>query len=499
MALPLLVGLLVGVILGGAIGLLVHLVARSGMRSELRTAELRLADREAALAPLRDELEGAHASCTELEREHARLSEQLEQARRSAADQQEAWQHAQQQLANEFARLSAEALSANNERFLALAGVRLQTAQEAAASDLARRQQAVASLVDPLREQLGRCETELRQLEQTRQGAYRDLLEKVGQLETTHKDLQRETRNLSSALRSPSTRGRWGELQLRKVVEMAGMLQHCDFDVQVSTGSDGDRLRPDMVVHLPGAKHVVVDAKVPLEAFQSALSCDDDDERRLLLNQHARQVRSHIESLAKKEYWRRFDPSPEFVVAFVPGDPLLTAAFEHDAGLIEFAVANHVLPATPTTLISLLWAVAYGWQQDALADNARTVQRLGTELYQRLATLGDHVSRLGRSLGSSVRAYNDAVGSLENRVLVTARRFPELGVLGPTDKEPPGLEQVDLTPRTLQAPELVGTGVPEVIEGPSPAAEPDELAAVSWGGGPDPDLKRRESLRAVED
>ena len=246
-------------------------------------------------------------------------------------------------------------------------------------------------------------------------------------------------------------------MQLRRVVEMAGMVEHCDFEQQVTTdGADG-RQRPDMVVTLPGARHVVVDAKVPLQAFLDANDATDEADRRAQLLAHARQLRAHVDSLSKKAYWEQFDDSPEFVVAFVPGDALLAAALEHDSSLLEHAVSHHVLLATPTTLIALLRTVAHGWQQEALAENAREVQDMGRELYKRLATFGEHMARTGRSLSGAVESYNKAVGSLERNVFPQARRFHELGVVGGADKEMPELDHIDATARGLEAPEFAGS------------------------------------------
>jgi DNA recombination protein RmuC len=260
---------------------------------------------------------------------------------------------------------------------------------------------------------------------------------------------------------------------------MAGMLDHCDFEEQVTSADDPEtgRMRPDMVVRLPGGRNVAVDAKVPMQAFLDANDADDEDTRQAFLSAHGRQLKAHVDALAKKEYWKRIDPSPEFVVLFVPGDPLLTTALEHEPGLMEHAVANHVLLATPTTLIALLRAVAYGWQQDTLADSAREVQRLGAELYQRLSTLGDHIGGVGRGLQSAVAAYNSAVGSLEGRVMVTARKFADMGVVGTGEKELAPLSTVDAVPRVLQAPELVGPpGLPGLVESDDGArAELSEL------------------------
>jgi len=279
-------------------------------------------------------------------------------------------------------------------------------------------------------------------------------------------------------------------MQLRRVVEMAGMVAHCDFDEQVTaTGEDG-RLRPDLVVHLPGGAHVVVDAKVPLDAFLRANEAEDEVTRHAQLVAHARQLRTHIDQLSKREYWRQFDPSPDYVVAFVPGDPLLDAAFEHDGTLLEHAIASRVLITTPTSLIALLRTFAQGWRDEAMAENARVVKDLGTELYDRLRVLGGHFAKMHRSLTSTVEAYNDAVGSLESRVLVTARRFPDLSVVGHDAQEVAELRPVSSTPRMTQAPELAPPpddilepkGIRPVLDVVPGTVEEDELPGMSEVG-----------------
>ncbi len=435
-----LTGLLIGLATGCVLGLLVGLLVRSGQSTRSRTAQARL---EAELARTRQAAEERAATADEVRR----------------------------QLTGEFARLSSEALRRNSDQFLQLADTRLGETHRAAEGDLSRRQEEITRLLAPLVEQLGRYDEGVRRLEVERQGAYTALTEQMRQLTGSHERLERETRNLVTALRSPQTRGRWGELQLRRVVEMAGMLERCDFSEQVTSDGDAGRLRPDMVVHLPGGKNVAVDAKVPLQAFLDANEADDEGVRRAHLAAHGRQVKAHVDALAKKEYWKRVDPSPEFVVAFIPGDPLLTAALEHEPGLMEYAVANHVLLATPTSLIALLRAVAYGWQQESLTENARQVQVLGAQLYERISILGEHMAAVGRNLSGAVTSYNRAVGSLEGRVLVTARRFVELGVVGAGEREPTRPSPVDTVTRPLQAPELVGTeddgasGVPVPVDG----------------------------------
>ncbi len=458
------VGLLVGVAVGATAGAVVALVVASS-RAAARMGAERL-QHATALGTARAEV--------------AALQATLEHERAAAGERQAATEDVRRQLVGEFAELSRRALHQNNSQFLELADARMAEAQQSARGDLDRRTQAIEQLLSPLRDQLGRYEEGLRRLELDRQGAYSSLSEQVKALTQSQERLQLETRNLVTALRSPATRGRWGELQLRRVVEMAGMLEHCDFDEQVTaTGADG-RTRPDMVVHLPGAKHVVVDAKVPLQAFLDANEATDDDLRRTHLVSHARHLRAHVDALAKKAYWQQVADSPGFVVAFVPGDPLLAAALEHDPALLEHAVASHVLLATPTTLIALLRTVAYGWQQEALAENAREVQLMGRELYKRLATFGEHMARTGRSLSGAVDAYNKAVGSLERNVFPQARRFHDLGVVGDADKEVPELESVDAVARDLAAPELAG---PLRFVGESGL----ELIAGSRGDDPDDD------------
>jgi DNA recombination protein RmuC len=395
-----------------------------------------------------------------LEATTARLTTELSHEQRAAEQRVAAFEEVRTQLTGEFARLSTLALQQNNEQFLQLADTKLNETRQAAEGDLARRQQSIEQLLKPIGEQLGKYEVGMQRLEVERQRAYTGLTEQMKHLSTSHEQLQKETRNLVTALRSPQTRGRWGELQLKRVVEMAGMLEHCDFDEQVTSDTDTGRMRPDMVVHLPGGKNVAVDAKVPMQAFLDANEADDETIRRSHLANHGRQMKAHVDALSKKEYWKAVDPSPEFVVAFIPGDPLLTAALEHEPGLMEYAVANHVLLATPTSLIALLRAVAYGWQQDALAENAREVQVLGAELYQRLSLLGDHVAGVGKGLNGAVTAYNKAVGSLEGRVLVTARRFVEMGVVGVGEKEIASPAPVDATTRGLQSPEFVANTLP---------------------------------------
>jgi DNA recombination protein RmuC len=324
--------------------------------------------------------------------------------------------------------------------------------------------------VAPLRESLGKVETQVSALESARKEAYGSLTEAVRSLREDQLRLRSETNNLVTALRAPHVRGRWGEIQLRRVVELAGMVQHCDFVEQPTTeDGEGRVLRPDVLVNLPGGKCIVVDSKAPLAAYLDAFANDATDEtRQAALRDHARHVREHILKLGQKAYWRQFDATPEFVVMFLPDESFLRAALEHDPTLVEFAADNHVITASPTNLIGLLRAVHYGWQQETIAEGARQISDLGRELYKRLSTMGTHVSKLGRSLDTAVRSFNETVGSLERQVLPQARRFEQHGITGIA---PPELTPIERQTRVISAPELVGEGEQaELLPGEAHAA-----------------------------
>ncbi len=366
---------------------------------------------------------------------------------------------AREALGSTMKSLAADALATNNQSFLLLAKSQLEQVQQKGTHDLDQRKQAVEHLVAPIKESLQKVDGKLQELEVARQGAYRELKEQVRQLTDSQKELRTETGNLVTALRSPVVRGRWGEMQLRRVVEMAGMLAHCDFVEQTSVrGDDGGRLRPDVVVRLPGGKQVVVDAKAPLQAYLDALEAKDEDTRRAHLADHARQIRDHIAKLSAKSYWSQFEQTPEFVVLFIPGETFFSAALEQDPTLIEEGVNQQVILATPTTLIALLRAVAYGWNQETVAESARAVSELGRELYKRLATLTEHFSKVGRGLESAVRAYNDSVGSFERSVLPGARKLKDHGVSAPSELAE--LKEIEITARSIKAPD-----VPAIVPG----------------------------------
>ncbi|GAA2219190.1 DNA recombination protein RmuC [Micromonospora olivasterospora] len=316
----------------------------------------------------------------------------------------------------------------------------------------AQSQEAVARAVAPLHDTLRRYESRVAELERDRVDAYAELREQVRAMSAVSGELRTETKQLVAALRAPQVRGRWGEHQLRRIVEAAGMLEHCDFDEQVTAATDHQGVRPDLVVRLHGGRSVVVDAKAPFDAYLTAMEARDERGRDSHLDAHARHLRAHVDALAAKSYWAAFDPAPEFVVLFVPADPFLDVALQRDPALLEHAFARNVVLATPATLVALLRTVAYSWRQEALARNAVAVHTLARELYGRLSTLGDHVGKLGSALGGAVTAYNRAVGSLEARVLVSARKLAELGVSGAELATP---AQVEVAPRQPQAPELV--------------------------------------------
>ncbi len=441
---------------GLALGLLVALAVWSFARSAMAQNETRLASRETAQARLQQDLSAA-------QQEGARLAAELEAERKSAAGKLALLQEAEAKLRDAFSALSSEALRQNNQSFLALARTSLSEFQQNAKVDLDGRQKAIEELVAPLKESLTQVDTKLQQVEQNRVGSHSALTEQLRSLHLAQQSLQGETGRLVQALRSPNVRGQWGELQLRRVVEAAGMLEYCDFDLKESASVDGSRLTPDMIVRLPGGKNVVVDAKVPSAAYLDAMETDAEDVRNARLRDHARQVRDHVVRLANKTYWAHFQPAPDLVIMFLPGETLLAAALQRDPGLLEFSLGRGVMLASPLTLMALLRAVAYGWQQEKVAHNAQEISDLGRQLYERIRIMAEHFEDVARGLTRSVESYNKAIGSLESRVLVTARRLKDKGVTAPD--ELPELQTIDQTPRPLGAPELVGLFDDEPVDG----------------------------------
>ncbi len=388
----------------------------------------------------------------------ARLQAALETERTARVAQERIWTQAEQAFREAFSSLSAKALNENNAAFLQLAETRLRQARTEAVADVDARKKAIEDLLSPMAKTLERVDAEVRDAERRRHSESAELLQRMALLDGNSRDLQAETRRLVDALKRPGVRGRWGELQLKRVVELAGMMDHCDFFEQQTVAGSERRIRPDVIIQLPGGKTVIVDAKVPLDAYLRALEASDEAARQLLLADHARQVRAHLTQLGAKNYFTDVAGSPEFVVMFLPGEMFFSAALEQDPALIEFGVERKVIPASPTTLIALLRAVAYGWQQEAMEENARHISELGRNLYESVRSLARHVSDLGSRLNASLEAYNKAVGSLEGNVLVKARRFKELQV-APNAEEIERLEPLDRVPRALQAAELTN-GLP---------------------------------------
>jgi DNA recombination protein RmuC len=432
----------------GFIGLLFgSLIAWLALRSRSAALSARLSLTEKELAAEKATLARLLQAQTELIAAKARLESTLENERKTSNEKIELITHAGEGLQNAFKAMASDALKSNNLSFLTLAKESLQRFQSEARGDLDARQKAVAELVAPVRDSLSKVDEQIQRIEVARGDAYGELRAQVQSLISTQKELQSQTGNLVRALRTPNVRGRWGEIQLRRVVEIAGMVSYCDFAEQETVNTESGRLRPDLVVKLPGGKNVVVDAKTPLQAFLDAFETTDEEARRACLANHARQVRDHMNTLSGKKYWEQFESTPEFVVMFLPGETFFSAALEQDSSLIEHGVLSRVIPASPTTLIALLKAINYGWNQEKLARNAQQISALGKELHDRLRLLAQHISSVGTGLDRAVDSYNKAVGSLESRVLVSARKFAELGTSVADDI--PELEPIETTARAL--------------------------------------------------
>lgn len=412
-----------------------------------------LAVSQAQVAELEEKLREEQATRTHWQVHAAALQARLEEEQKAAREREQVLQNAEQRLSNTFKALSAETLQASQASFLEMAKSALAKQQESVQGDLRLRQQAIDSLVKPVAEQLKKVDDKIQQLEKASAVANKELLGELGHLRDNNAKLQAETGSLVNALRQPKARGCWGELQLRKVAELAGMLEYCDFNLEVHASGEEARYRPDMVVRLPGGRNIVVDAKTPLDAYLDACHATDEATRDAALKRHSNHIRAHIKLLSQKSYFEHFQPSPDFVVLFLPGEMFFSAALEKDPTLIEIGSDQKVLIASPTTLIALLRAAAYGWQQEALTRNAQQISALGKELYDRLAILGGHFEKLGTQLGKAVTTYNAALGSLESRVLVTARKFRDCGISeGSTPLN--DMSPVDQSPRLPQAAEL---------------------------------------------
>jgi DNA recombination protein RmuC len=449
----------VSIAAGLGIGLIAGaLVARTaGTKAQARLGHLeeQKAELQATIEKLSGEAVSLREAKSQLEARNATLMEQVRGEQERGAERQKAFDEARKTMTDTFEALAGKALEGSTEKLMRTAEERFKRLQEASGGELEKRQEAIAQLVKPVHDNLAQMREQLTQLEKEREGAYQSLRQQVSSMGEQHQILREETLKLNNALRNAKQRGNWGELQLRNVVEMAGMLAHVDFDEQTTMENDEGRLqRPDMVVKLPGGQRIAVDAKVPLDAFLRA--ADNPEQAARFHKEHADAVAKHVKELGSKAYWKKLDYSPEFVVLFMPGEHYFSVALDHRPGLIQEGMDSHVIIATPTTLLALLRAVHFGWRQESLAESARQIAEQGKVLYDRLGTMAGHVNKVGKALTGAVSSYNDFVGSLDSRVLPAARKMGELQALTAPDSADPGLalNPVETSTRALQAPEF---------------------------------------------
>lgn len=451
--------LLLGALVGGIVAWFWGRArGRAAQAQQMRDLEARLATQEGSLGEIRNQLQESRDEAGRLQAdlraataEKAAAEARLSEARAGLEEQKALLEQAKIKLADAFKALAADALKSSNEDFLTLAEQRFKALQQEAEGELESRKIAIETLVQPLQQALETYQEEAKELEAARLQQIGSVGQQLAQVAEAQTSLQRETASLVNALRTPQIRGRWGEIALRKTAELAGMTNYCDFVEQESVSVEGGRLRPDMIVRLPAKREIVVDAKVALNAYLDALEAPTPETREAALTRHAQQIRGHVKRLASKEYWNQFPQAPEFVVLFIPGEVFFAAAAERDPDLLQEALANHVLIATPTTFIGLLLTAHYGWRQEQIAENAQRIGDLGRQVHERLAILIEHLAKVGKALENSVEAYNKAVGSLETRVLPAARRFNELGAGG--TMEIVVLEPIAQAPRAVAAPD----------------------------------------------
>jgi DNA recombination protein RmuC len=443
--------LIVSLLFGAIISYVFSRSRQSTMEQAIASLSERVVNREQQLSENKLELESLkkledlhEESLAKLREENSTLKERVRNDEQRISE----FQALQERFSETFKALSSDALKSNNMSFLELASQSLQKYQEGARTDLEKRQLAIDLLVKPIQDNLERVDKSIGELEKNRLSSFAALDQHLKSLTSTQHSLIDQTSNLVKALRTPNTRGRWGEIQLKRVVEMSGMIEHCDFYQQESFAEDEKRFRPDMTIRLAGGKSIVVDSKAPLQAYLEAIEAKDENTKSVALANHARQIRSHITQLGQKKYWDKLEQSPEFVILFLPGENFFSAALEVDPQLIEYGVEQKVIVATPTTLIALLRAISYGWRQEQLEKNAREISALGKELYERLMTFSQHFGDIKKGLEKSVESYNKAVSSLESRVMVSARRFKELDA--GNQAQLPEIEAIESLPRTLQ-------------------------------------------------